>query len=160
MSTRFWLAVASYAHVRIGQAQGFMQVCHGKAAPLRRLSHLDHVVYYSPTETFGGKDRVQAFTAYGLVSANAPYQAHMGGDFYPFRQDVQWHSAKPAPIAPLLQTMQWSAGQSNWGYMLRRGIFEITAHDMHCIATAMQVDWNTLTPHHPCNDVQLEMAWI
>lgn len=33
-----WIAVASAEHVRSGRAQGFMQVCHGKAAPLRRLA--------------------------------------------------------------------------------------------------------------------------
>lgn len=31
-----WIAVASAEHVRSGRSQGFMQVCHGKAAPLRR----------------------------------------------------------------------------------------------------------------------------
>lgn len=32
-----WIAVASAEHVRIGRAGGFMQVCHGKATPLRRV---------------------------------------------------------------------------------------------------------------------------
>ena len=32
-----WIAVASAENVRNGRAQGFMQVCHGKGAPLRRL---------------------------------------------------------------------------------------------------------------------------
>ena len=72
-----WIAVASAEHVRIGRARGFMQVCHGKAAPLRRLSPGDGVAYYSPTETFGGKDRLQAFTAIGVVAPGAPYQADM-----------------------------------------------------------------------------------
>jgi hypothetical protein len=78
MSTS-WIAVASAEHVRIGRARGFMQVCHGKAAPLRRLSPGDRVIYYSPTETFRGKDRLQAFTAIGIVAPGAPHQADMGG---------------------------------------------------------------------------------
>jgi hypothetical protein len=45
MTTRNWLAVASAEHVRIGRAEGFMQVCHGKAAPLRRLRPDDWVIY-------------------------------------------------------------------------------------------------------------------
>jgi hypothetical protein len=32
--TGHWIAVASAEHVRLGQAGGFMQVSHGKAAPL------------------------------------------------------------------------------------------------------------------------------
>ena len=37
MSRRNWIAVASAEHVALGRKQGFMQVCHGKAPPLRRL---------------------------------------------------------------------------------------------------------------------------
>jgi hypothetical protein len=59
--SRNWVAVASAEHVRIGRGQGFMQVCHGKAAPLRRLHSGDGVVYYSPTAVFRGNDRLQAF---------------------------------------------------------------------------------------------------
>jgi len=44
-----WIAVASAEHVRRGQSEGFMQVCHGKAAPLRRVRPGNRVVYYSPT---------------------------------------------------------------------------------------------------------------
>jgi hypothetical protein len=40
-----------------------MQVGHGKAAPLKRIKGGDGFVYYSPTVTLGGKDRLQAFTA-------------------------------------------------------------------------------------------------
>lgn len=46
--SRNWVAVASAEHVRIGRAAGFMQVCHGKAAPLRRIKPGDRVAYYSP----------------------------------------------------------------------------------------------------------------
>jgi hypothetical protein len=33
---RNWIAVASAEHAQRGRSEGFMQVCHGKAAPLRR----------------------------------------------------------------------------------------------------------------------------
>jgi hypothetical protein len=69
---RNWIAVASAEHVRLGRAAGFMQVCHGKAAPLRRVQPGSRIVYYSPSEQFGGKDRLQAFTALGVVSNGAP----------------------------------------------------------------------------------------
>ena len=66
---RHWIAVASAEHVRLGRRQGFMQVCHGKAAPLRRVQPGDGILYYSPSEAFGAKDRLQAFTAAGIVAA-------------------------------------------------------------------------------------------
>jgi hypothetical protein len=86
MSRKCWIAVASAEHVRLGRVQGFMQVCHGKVGPLRRVSPGDGVAYYSPTLTFGGKDRLQAFTAIGTVAPGVLYQADMGGGFRPFRQ--------------------------------------------------------------------------
>jgi EVE domain-containing protein len=78
MSTNSWIAVASAEHVRIGRAQGFMQVCHGKAAPLRRLAPGDRIAYYSPTESFGGKDRLQAFTAIGVVAPGLTLSSRYG----------------------------------------------------------------------------------
>jgi hypothetical protein len=46
---RYWIAVASAGHARRGRQAGFMQVCHGKGGPLRRLRAGDGIVYYSPT---------------------------------------------------------------------------------------------------------------
>ena len=64
---KYWIGVASADHARRGGAGGFMQVNHGKAAPLRRISPGDGVAYYSPTESFGGKDKLQSFTLIGRV---------------------------------------------------------------------------------------------
>ena len=50
-----WVAVASAEHVSRGRAEGFMQVNHGKAAPLKRIGPGSRVAYYSPTNTFGGR---------------------------------------------------------------------------------------------------------
>jgi hypothetical protein len=131
-----WVAVASAEHVRIGRAEGFMQVCHGKGAPLRRITPGDWVVYYSPTEIFGGRDRLQAFTAIGVVVSGDPYRAEMG-DFHPFRRNVRWISATETPIRPLLGQLSFCADNKNWGYQLRFGLFEIERRDMRTIARAM-----------------------
>lgn len=133
-----WVAVASAEHVRRGRTEGFMQVCHGKAVPLRRMMPGDGVVYYSPTITFGGKDRLQAFTAIGTVRDGSPYRADMGGGFLPFRRDVNWQVASEAAIQPLLDALDFTAGKRNWGYQLRFGLFSISAHDFGVIARAMQ----------------------
>ncbi|WIT10769.1 EVE domain-containing protein [Paucibacter sediminis] len=135
---RNWLAVASAEHVRRGRAEGFMQVCHGKAAPLRRLAPGDRVVYYSPTETFGGQDRLQAFTAIGTLRRGSPYQVEMGEGFCPFRRDVDWLAARPQPIAPLLERLDLTRGQRNWGYQFRFGLLALSVADMDLIAHAMQ----------------------
>lgn len=133
-----WIAVASAEHVRIGRSQGFMQVCHGKAAPLRRIQPGDGVVYYSPTSVFRSGDRLQSFTAIGVIGDGAPYQVEMEG-LMPFRRDVDWRTAEEVPIKPLLGRLEFTTAKRNWGYQLRFGLFEISGHDMATIAAAMGV---------------------
>jgi hypothetical protein len=116
-----------------------MQVCRGKAAPLRRIHPGDGVVYYSPTDVFRGKDQLQAFTAIGVVKDGAPYQADMGGGFCPFRRDVNWRATAEAPIKPLLGHLEFTTAGRSWGFQLRFGLFEISEQDMAMIATAMGV---------------------
>ena len=132
-----WIAVASAEHVRAGVAAGIMQVCHGKAQPLRRLRAGDRVAYYSPTETFRGGDRLQAFTAFGFVAEGEPYLQDVGASFTPFRRNVAWKPTVPAPAAPLLPTLDFAAGKRNWAYPLRFGLVEIGRADIDRIEAAM-----------------------
>jgi hypothetical protein len=140
--SRNWLAVASAEHVEIGRDGGFMQVCHGKASPLRRVQPGDRVVYYSPNRLYSpshalrGKDRLQAFTAIGTVKQGKLYQADTGFGFQPYRRDVAWHDAEAAPLAELQDELAFTQ-EKNWGYRLRQGLVEITAADMTTIAEAM-----------------------
>ena len=134
-----WIAVASAEHVRRGRQGGFMQVNHGKAAPLRRVKPGDGIAYYSPTTILGEKDGLQAFTAIGTVREGEPYQGDMGAGFTPFRRDVEWAKAREAPIKPLLDRLEFTAGKANWGYQLRFGLFAINADDFSLIAGAMGV---------------------
>ena len=45
--TTHWIAVISRAHSRIAAASEFLQVCHGKAGPLRKTEAGDEVFIYS-----------------------------------------------------------------------------------------------------------------
>lgn len=66
--TRYWIGVASHAHVRRGVEGGFAQLNHGKASPLQRMAAGDWLIYYSPREQREGGAPVQAFTAIGQVA--------------------------------------------------------------------------------------------
>lgn len=79
-----WIAVASAQHVRRGREGGFMQVNHGKAAPLRRVQPGDGIVYYSPTTILGEKDGLRAFTAIGTVREENPIKATWAAASRPF----------------------------------------------------------------------------
>ena len=134
---KHWIGVACAEHVRRGRADGFMQLGHGKVAPLLRVKPGDRIIYYSPTVVFGKKDGLQSFTAIGKIKDREPYLFDMGKGFRPYRRDVQWAKAKEAPIAPLLDKLEFTAGKRNWGYQFRFGLFPISAKDFRVIAAAM-----------------------
>ena len=139
-----WIAVACADHARRGcalpQQQGFMQVCHGKCAPLKRVQPDDRVAYYAPTVTMGGKDRLQCFVSIGLVQPGVPYAFDMGGGFVPFRRYVIYVCAQEAPVNPLLDRFEFVEDRARWGYKLRFGLFTVSDADMRLIEHAMQAD--------------------
>lgn len=137
-----WIAVACAEHARRGCAildSGFMQVCHGKRAPLQRIKSGDRVVYYAPTVTMGGKDRLQSFVSIGIVQEGEPYPFDMGGGFIPWRRDVLFFPAQEASIIPMLDNFEFIQDRQRWGHQFRFGLFKVSDNDMRQIALAMQV---------------------
>lgn len=149
-----WIAVASANHARRGCAPsdgpGYMQVCHGKAAPLKRVGGGDRVAYYSPTVTMGGKDKLQRFVSIGLVLPGEPYAFDMGGGFVPYRKDVHYVDSVEAPILPLIAQFEFVESPARWGYKFRFGLFEISENDMRLIARAMVADLGALNFEKAC----------
>ena len=135
-----WLAIASADHVAIGRRDGFMQVCHGKGGPLRRIARHDRVIYYSPTKVYGQRDGLMSFTAFGHAAGDQPYRHDMGGGFVPFRLDVAWQIAEPTPIRPLLERLNLTRGKTNWAYPFRFGLLPLDDEDCSVIAAAMGVE--------------------
>ncbi|MEO6292508.1 MAG: EVE domain-containing protein, partial [Burkholderiaceae bacterium] len=149
-SRQNWIAVASADHARRGRDEmtpGFMQVCHGKLAPIKRVLPGDLVAYYAPTVTMGGKEKSQSFISFGIVEPGAPYAFDMGGEipnFMPFRRNVRYLDAVETPITPLLDAFEFVEDRSRWGYKFRFGLFSISDHDMALIAQAMQANTDLL----------------
>ncbi len=121
-----------------------MQVCHGKAVPLKRVHAGDRVAYYAPATTMGGKDKLQSFVSIGIVQPGEPYAVDMGGGFVPFRKDVVYVPAHQASILPLLPQFEFVESLQHWGYKFRFGLFDISDHDMQLVAQVMQVDLGLL----------------
>ena len=140
--TRYWIGVASFEHVRRGVAGGFAQLNHGKAAPLRRMSEGDWLIYYSPREQREGGEPVQAFTAIGQLAGDKAAEVAMTESFTASRRAVHWLPAHPAPIKPLLESFSFIQNPERWGMTLRRGHLEISEADFGRIATAMGAEVN------------------
>jgi hypothetical protein len=131
-----WLGVVSRAHVELGVAGGFAQLCHGRAASLRRMRAGDWLVYYSATAERGGHERVQAFTALGQLVDDRVYEVDLG-DWRPHRRDVRYEPVGPVSLASLASQLHLTA-QPHWGFALRRGHLPLDAHDFALIAAALR----------------------
>ena len=55
-----WLVIAAAEHVALGLSGGFVQVCHGKHAPLRRLQPGDRVACYSANRRYSASHASRA----------------------------------------------------------------------------------------------------
>ena len=135
-----WITVASADHVAIGRAGGFIQVGHGKRAPLLRIKPGDRVAIYSPAQQLGAREPLQAFTALGVVLDGEPYEVDMGQGFVPFRRDVAFAQADAAPIRQLLDALSFAQPRASWGAKFRYGLFTVSDDDLRVIATAMGAD--------------------
>ncbi|MDM0105864.1 EVE domain-containing protein [Variovorax sp. J22R24] len=147
MNRRNWIAVASAEHARRGRDNpegGFMQVGHGKPAPLKRIAEGDRVAYYAPATALGGRDKLQSFVSIGVVHGDEPYEADMGNGFVPWRRDVRYAVATEAPILPLIDRFDFVEDPKRWGYKFRFGLFEVNEHDIRLIAGAMNADSQAL----------------
>ena len=137
---QFWIGVVSREHVRFGVKGGFIQLGHGKKAPVQRLRAGDALVMYSPRTAYPDGAPLQAFTAIGVVSTGKVYQVQMTEDFKPYRVDVSFLKAKEAPIKPLIDALSFIKSKTHWGAAFRFGQIKIPAEDFKLIAKAMGVE--------------------
>ena len=137
---QFWIGVVSREHVRLGVKGGFIQLGHGKKAPVQRLRAGDALVMYSPRTAYPDGEPLQAFTAIGVVSTGKVYQVQMTEDFKPYRVDVSFLKAKEAPIKPLIDALSFIKSKTHWGAAFRFGQIKIPAEDFKLIAKAMGVE--------------------
>ncbi|EFM08440.1 protein of unknown function DUF55 [Paenibacillus curdlanolyticus YK9] len=139
-SPRYWIGVVSRSHVVRGVAGGFAQLCHGKAAPLKRMREGDWLIYYSPKTAMEGGEPLQAFTAIGRVRNAFVYEFAMSESFVPVRRDIDFYECSDAPIHSLLDQLSFTReNRRNWGYRFRTGHFEIDEADFKIIAEAMNL---------------------
>jgi hypothetical protein len=137
---QFWVGVVSREHVHRGVKGGFIQLNHGKKAPVQRLRAGDGLAMYSPRTAYPDGEPLQHFTAIGTVSTGEVYQVRMTDDFKPYRVDVRFLKAKEAPIRPLIQALSFIKSKTHWGAAFRFGYVKVPGEDFNLIAKAMGVE--------------------
>jgi hypothetical protein len=133
----FWIGVVSRSHVQLGVQGGFVQLGHGKRAPLARLQAGDGLVMYSPRTSYPDGEALQSFTAIGIVTSGQIYQVEMSPDFAPYRVDVSYLDCCEAPIKPLVEQLSFIRSKTHWGATFRFGQIKIPAGDFALIDQAM-----------------------
>ena len=134
---KYWLGVVQLAHVARGVSLGIAQTNHGVKSGIQRMSPGDGLVYYSPKIAYPDGDPLREFTAIGTVADAPPWQAEEG-EFQPWRRSIEYDAnATATPIAPLLDTLELTRGNRNWGFIMRRGQVELSQHDFRIIAAQM-----------------------
>ena len=136
-NVRYWIAAISKKHTELGVSGEFIQVCHGKQAPLKRMKKGDHILVYSSKITMEGNERYQMFTAIGEVVDEEVYQFQMTEDFNPFRRNIRFLKSEDVPINPLINQLEFISDKKHWGYPFRFGFFEINKNDFNLIASKM-----------------------
>jgi hypothetical protein len=135
--TTFWIGVVSREHVHLGVKGGFIQLNHGKRAPLQRIKAGDRVAMYSPRISYPDGAVLQAFTAIGTITSGEAYQVEMSPDFVPYRVDVQFEECSEARIKPLIESLSFIKNKTHWGSAFRFGYLKVPADDFAIIARAM-----------------------
>ncbi|WP_203362881.1 EVE domain-containing protein [Bacillus sp. REN10] len=144
MSTKFWIGVVSEEHVHIGVNGEFAQLCHGKAAPLRRMKKGDWIIYYSPKTSYPNGKTLKYFTAIGQIKSGEVYPYEMSPEFIPFRVDVDYIECNAMSFDQIKSKLNFYQTTSNVGLLFRRGHFEVSKEDFLTIAKEMGVSINEL----------------
>lgn len=137
---RYWIGVIARDHVEHAVAQGFAQIGHGRAGPLRRLQAGDGLAFYSPRTAFPAGEPLQVFTAIGCVAEGPIFEAIGPEQAHVFRRHMTYFDATAAPIRPLLERLTFIRDKSHWGAALRSGLVRVPREDFAAIATAMGRD--------------------
>jgi len=136
----YWIGVVSRSHVQLGVDGGFIQLNHGKRAPLTKFKAGDGLVMYSPRTSYPDGEVLQAFTAIGRIRSGEIYQVEMTPDFAPYRVDVEFFACDEALIRPLIDELSFIRSKTHWGAAFRFGQVKIPAEDFLRIAAAMRCD--------------------
>ncbi len=144
METKYWVAVISKEHAMRGVSGGFIQVCHGKQAPLKRMKQGDGILIYSPKLAMNGTDKLQSFTGIGEVTDEEVYPFKMTEDFVPFRRNIKFYDCNEISILPLITDLEFIQNKKSWGYPFRFGFFEINKNDFNLISSVLLKDGYTI----------------
>ncbi|WP_433816082.1 EVE domain-containing protein [Flavobacterium johnsoniae] len=143
--SRYWIATISKEHAQLAIKGSFIQVCHGKEAPLKRMKKDDYILIYSSKIKMMENEKYQMFTALGKVSDDRVYPFQMTEQFKPFRRNIEFLKCNEVSILSMIENLEFITDKKHWGYPFRYGFFEINENDFNFITSKMICDEMILT---------------
>ena len=134
--TRYWIVVMNKLQADAAVAGGYLEVNHGKAGPLERMSEGDGIACYSPRADAPEGPPLQAFTAMGRIDGTPMAQSRDAHQ--PFRRRCAWTTVPCVPIRPLLPDLGFIRNKSHWGAAFRFGYVRVPPVDFARIARAVE----------------------
>ncbi len=126
---KYFIASISKEHADIGIKNGFIQVCHGKETPLKKMKKNDKILIYSAKLKMDTKEKYQKFVGLGEIFDNEIFHFQMNEVFCPFRRKVNFIKSKEVSILPLIEKLDFIPNKKFWGYPFRFGFLEIPEKD-------------------------------
>ncbi|MBT0723618.1 EVE domain-containing protein [Rosenbergiella sp. S61] len=134
---KHWIAVISRAHARIAADFEFLQVCHGKAGPLRQTRAGDEVFIYCPRSEINAGEILKTVEFQCVFNNDDVYQVEQFPGFKPFRKDVTFNRKFQPVVLKEVIGLELTANP-HWGMLARRGFFEISEHDAELLRLGMR----------------------
>jgi len=125
---KHWMAVISLEHAHIAAASGFLQVCHGKAAPLKATRAGDEFFIYCPKTHMKDGEALRQVVFRGHFKDDRVYQVEQFPGFHPWRKDVRFDTSFQAVALLSIAGLELTRNP-HWGMLARRGFFELSAAD-------------------------------
>ncbi len=136
---KYFIVVVCEDHCVVGIEEGIIQACHGKLSPMQKLKHGDKVILYAPRVSISSSILSRKFISIGTVKDEELYQLNITEDFSPFRRNVEYDkSLKPVYIYDILDLLDLTKNNKNWGIKFRYGFFEISENDFNTIYNHMK----------------------
>jgi len=100
----------------------------------------DWLIYYSPRTSSPSGAPLQAFTAVGQMTSEAPYQVTLPDGFQPFLHTVGYLPCRPVPIQEVLEELTFLPDKQHWGARFRFGRLAVSRTDFQRLARTMGVN--------------------
>lgn len=123
------VVVASQDHCQRWMKEWFVQACHGKIRPMKKMSKWDIIFLYAPKKEFGKDEKLQAFVWMLKVTSDEIEQVEMFPWFTPYRKHTQTIATANIYLHDLKGKIAFFTDNKNIWLEMRKWFFQLPDED-------------------------------